>query len=133
MADDLRHDPAVPLALRRWFMAHFAVDWVVGVPLFIAPEAILKVAGWHAVDPIATRLFAAALLGIGGQSWLGRNGGVNEFRGMLNLKIIWAAAASVGLLIGVLTGGPTLTSLGLVAFLAFLALWLFWRARISEV
>lgn len=30
---------------------------------------------------------------------------------MLNLKIIWAASASLGLLIGGLTGGPVLTRL----------------------
>ena len=124
--------PAVPVALRRWFVAHFAADWLVGVPLFLAPEAILKFFGWHPVDPIATRLFAAALLGIGGQSWLGRGGGVAEFRGMLNLKIIWAAAASLGLLIGAVTGGPILVWLGLGVFLAFLALWVFWRIRLQE-
>lgn len=124
------HTPAVPVALRRWFVAHFAVDWLVGVPLFVAPEATLKLFGWHEVDPIATRLFAAALLGIGGQSWLGRNGGLNEFRGMLNLKIIWAVAAGLGLLIGALSGGPILSWLGFLTFVAFLGLWLFWRLQL---
>ena len=128
----MMHDAEVPLALRRWFVAHFAVDWLVGVPLFIAPESILKLLGWHEVDPISTRLFAAALLGIGGQSWLGRNAGFNEFRGMLNLKIIWASAASLALLIGALTGGPILAWLGAVTFLAFLALWTFWRLRLRR-
>lgn len=129
LTDDSLNDP-VPAGLRRWFVAHFAIDWLVGVPLFLAPEPILKLFGWHSVDPIATRLVAAALLGIGGQSWFGRNAGVKEFRGMLNLKIIWAAAASLGLLIGVLTGGPILAWLGLGVFLSFLALWLFWRFRL---
>lgn len=124
--------PAVPVALRRWFVAHFAVDWLVGVPLFIAPEAILRLFGWHQVDPIATRLFAAALLGIGGQSWLGRNGGANEFRGMLNLKIIWAVTAALGLLIGALSGGPILAGLGAAVFVAFLGLWTFWRLRLPS-
>jgi len=130
LTSDPTMDSAVPGALRSWFVVHFAVDWLAGVPLFVAPEAILKLFGWHSVDPIATRLFAAALLGIGGQSWLGRNGGAKEFRGMLNLKIIWAASASLALLIGVLTGGPILAWLGLVVFLAFLALWIFWRLRL---
>ena len=132
MSADLRHEREVPVALRRWFVAHFAIDWLVGVPLFLAPEAILRLFGWHPVDPITTRLFAAALLGIGGQSWLGRHGGIREFTGMLNLKIIWAASASLGLLIGGLTGGPILTWLGLGVFLAFLALWLFWRLRLRR-
>ncbi len=132
MSDDLRPDRGVPVALRRWFVTHFVIDWLVGVPLFLAPEATLRLFGWHAVDPITTRLFAAALLGIGGQSWLGRHGGFSEYTGMLNLKIIWAASASLGLLIGGLTGGPTLTWLGLGVFLAFLALWIFWRLRLGR-
>ena len=125
------HSSTVPVALRRWFVAHFVVDWLVGVPLLVAPEPVLRLLGWHQIDPIATRLFAAALLGIGGQSWLGRMGGAEEFRGMLNLKIIWAAAACLALLVGALTGGPVLTWLGLGVFLAFLGLWLFWRLRLQ--
>ena len=121
----------VPDALRRWFVVHFAVDWLVGVPLFVAPTALLQLFGWHPVDPIATRLVAAALLGIGGQSLVGRNGGVTEFRAMLNLKLVWAAAASVGLAIGVLSGGPALAGLGAIVFVAFFALWLYWRIRIG--
>jgi len=117
---DLRRDAAVPGALRRWFVAHFAVDWIVGIPLFVAPQQLLSLFGWHPVDPIATRLFAAALLGIGGQSWLGRDGGKQEFRGMLKLKIIWAASASFGLLAGVVSGGPPLAWLGLGVFAALL-------------
>ena len=122
--------PTVPVPLRRWFVAHFAIDWLVGVPLFVAPEPVLRLFGWHPIDPLATRLFAAALLGIGGQSWLGRGGGFHEFRGMLNLKIIWAASACLAFLIGVLTGGPVLAWLGLGVFLAFLALWLYWRLQL---
>ena len=86
-----------PSALRTWFVAHFAVDWAVGIPLLVAPESLLRFFGWHEIHPIATRLFAAALLAIGGQSLLGRNGSVNEFRAMLNLKLIWAAAAVIAL------------------------------------
>src|SRR2546422_8721778 len=118
-----------PSALRRWFVFYFAVDWAVGVPLLVAPEILLRFFGWHEIDPIATRLFAAALIAIGGQSLLGRNGSVNEFRAMLNLKLIWAAAAAIALGIGVLGGGPALTWLGLVVFGGFLAGVLSWRLK----
>ncbi len=113
-------------------MFHFAVDWGVGLPLLVAPESLLRFFGWHEIDPIATRLFAAALLAIGGQSLLGRNGSVNEFRAMLNLKLIWAAAAVIALGIGVLSGGPALTWLGLAVFVGFLGVWLYWRVRIGH-
>ena len=122
----------VPDWLRRWFVIHFAVDWLVGLPLFIAPEALLRLFGWHPIDPLSTRLFAAALLGIGGQSFVGRNGNLAEFRGMLNLKLIWAAAAIVAFLISVLTRGPLLAWLGLATFLAFFALWLYWALRLRQ-
>ena len=121
-----------PSALRTWFVAHFAVDWAVGIPLLVAPESLLRFFGWHEIDPIATRLFAAALLAIGGQSLLGRNGSVNEFRAMLNLKLIWAAAAVIALGIGVLSGGPALTWLGLAVFVGFFRVWLYWRIRIGR-
>jgi hypothetical protein len=121
-----------PPALRRWFVLHFAVDWAVGIPLLVAPESLLRFLGWHEIDPIATRLFAAALLAIGGQSLLGRNGSVNEFRAMLNLKLIWASAAAIALGIGVLSGGPALTRLGLAVFVGFFGVWLYWRVRIDR-
>ena len=105
-----------PSALRRWFVFYFAVDWAVGVPLLVAPEILLRFFGWHEIDPIATRLF----------------GSVNEFRAMLNLKLIWAAAAAIALGIGVLAGGPALTWLGLVVFVGFLGVWLYWRIRIGR-
>jgi hypothetical protein len=111
-------------------VVHFAVDWLVGLPLFLAPTPLLQLFGWHPIDPIATRLFAAALLGIGTQSLIGRNGSLAEFRAMLNLKLVWAAAASVSLGVGVVSGGPPLTWLGLAVFVGFFALWLYWRLRL---
>ena len=122
----------VPDWIRRWFVIHFAVDWLVGLPLFIAPEALLRLFGWHPIDPLSTRLFAAALLGIGGQSFIGRNARLAEFRGMLNLKLIWAAAAVVAFLISVLTRGPALAWLGLATFIAFFGLWLYWALRLRQ-
>lgn len=121
-----------PDALRRWFVVHFAVDWLVGVPLFLAPGPLLQLFGWHPIDPVATRLFAAALLGIGGQSLIGRNGSPAEFRAMLNLKLIWAAAAGFALGIGILFGSPPIAWLGLIVFVAFFALWLYWRLMLRR-
>ena len=123
--------PEVPVALRRWFVVHFAIDWLVALPLFVAPAHVLQRLGWPQVDPIATRLFAAALLAIGGQSLLGRNGPVGEFRAMLNLKLIWASTAAIGFAIAVLTGGPALAWLGLAVFAGFLGLWVYWRLRLQ--
>ena len=70
--------------LRTWFVIHFAVDIVFAIPLLVAPAAFLTFLGWTAVDPYAARLVGAALMGIGIESYLGRNAGVEAFQGMLN-------------------------------------------------
>ena len=71
-------------------------------PLMLAPVFMLKLFGWETVDPIMTRLAAAALFGIGKKSFLGCNTGLEAYEGMLNLKIIWSLGAVVGLLISLI-------------------------------
>ncbi|MDQ6692206.1 MAG: hypothetical protein M3Z13_05505 [Candidatus Dormibacteraeota bacterium] len=117
-------------ALRRWFIVHFVIDWLTGLPLLAFPAPVLGFLGWHPIDPTATRLFAAALLGIGGQSFIGRNAGVGEYRAMLNLKLIWSGAACVGLAVSLLEGAPWLAAVALAVFLAFFALWAYYRRLI---
>lgn len=114
----------VPASLRRWFVAHCWADVIAALPLFVAPRQVLGMLGWAAVDPIATRLVAAALFGIGIESYLGRNGGLHAFRGMLNLKVIWSAAAVLGVLWSQLEGGPAAGWAVVGIFLAFHAVWL---------
>jgi hypothetical protein len=100
------------------------------VPLFIAPTQLLGWLGWPAVDPIATRLVAAALFGIGIESCLGRNAGPEAFSGMLNLKIVWSAAAALGTLWSQLDGGP-LAGWGVFAiFASFHLVWLRYRLQL---
>ncbi len=67
--------------LRWWFVVHFVLDVVAAVPLFVTPTQLLGWLGWNAVDPISTRLVAAALFGIGIESYLGRNAGPNSSGG----------------------------------------------------
>lgn len=120
----------VPASLRTWFVIHFVADVIVAVPLFVAPRAFLGLLGWTAVDPLATRLVAAALLGIGVESLLGRRAGADTFRAVLNLKIIWSAAATIGILWSQLEGGPKVGWLAFAIFAGFHALWVFYRLRL---
>ncbi|MBA3501332.1 MAG: hypothetical protein M4D80_41040 [Myxococcota bacterium] len=118
--------------LRRWFVVHFILDMAAAIPLFVAPTQLLGWLGWPAVDPIATRLVAAALFGIGIESYLGRNAGVEAFRGMLNLKIIWSGAAVLGTLWSQLDGGP-IAGWGVFAiFVGFNVLWVRYRIALSR-
>ena len=128
-------DEGVPPALRVWFVIHFAADMITAVPLFIAPGEVLGLLGWTSVDPIATRLTAAALFGIGLESLLGRNAGRGSFIGMMRLKLIWSAFAVIGLAWSMFGHNLRYPIVGwsLVAvFAAFHALWWYWWIRIKR-
>lgn len=91
-------------SLRTWFVIHFAVDMLIGFPLLLWPAPLLRLFGWGVVDAFLARVVGAALMGIGWESLLGRDGGVSYYRGMLRLKLIWAGSAMVGMALSLLTG-----------------------------
>jgi len=121
-----------PPAVRTWFVVHFVADVIFAVPLFVAPRAFLGLLGWPCVDPLTTRLVAAALFGIGIQSLVGRNEAAETFRAMLNLKIIWSATATIGLLWSQLEGGPPLGWGFVAVFATFNAVWSYFRWRLRS-
>jgi hypothetical protein len=124
----------VPSSLRSWFVVHFIADIAFAIPLLIAPAAFLSLFGWTHVDPVATRLVGAALVGIGGESLLGRNADLPTFRTMLRLKVLWSGTANVGLLLSILEGGaPWGTWLFLGIFLPFSALWIAYSVRLAKI
>src|SRR6185436_13101637 len=91
----------VPITLRRWFVAHFVVDFLFGLPLLLAPTLLLRPLGWTTIDGASSRLVGAALLAIGSQSYFRRNAGVEVFQALLDLKLVWSFLAIVGLLISI--------------------------------
>jgi len=126
---------SAPKALTVWFVVHCIVDVAFAIPMMIVPGPFLAFMGWRAVDPIATRLVAAALLGIGLESFIGRHSTADGFKAMLNLKIIWSGSATVGLLISMAMGaqGQPLFVWALVAvFLVFEAGWIYWRVHLEQ-
>jgi hypothetical protein len=92
-------DLTVPISLKRWFVTHFVIDILFATPLFFFPVEFLNLLKWHTVDPLATRLVAAALFAIGIESFLGRNASIASFKNILNLKIIWSGSAVTGIII----------------------------------
>ncbi len=122
----------VPRSLRRWFIVHFIADVASALPLFIAPGPVLRWLGWTAVDPISTRLVAAALFGIGIESYLGRNASAESFRSMLNLKVIWAATATIGVLWSQLQGGPPAGWAVFGIFAVFCVIWVRYRLLLGR-
>jgi len=120
----------VPNSLRMWFIVHFVVDIVIGIPLLLFPEIVMPLLGWTTVDPIASRVVGAALMGIGIESYLGRNGGVEVFRAMLNLKVIWSSSAILGIGLGLWLGGPQAGWLFMGIFVIFWVVWVYYSRRL---
>lgn len=120
--------------LKFWFTIHFILDVAAALPLFFFPVWFLQILGWQVVDPFASRLVAAALFGIGIESWLGRNGELATFAHMLNLKIIWSAAAVLGIVFSMAQSAqwpsPGQWS-ALVIFLIFHFLWVNFRLKVK--
>ena len=122
----------VPNSLRTWFVIHFVVDILVGIPLLFFPEAIMPLLGWTVIDPVASRVVGAALMGIGIESYLGRNASAEVFRAMLNLKVIWSSSAIVGIGLGIWKGGPQAGWLFLGIFVIFWFVWIYYWRKLRE-
>jgi hypothetical protein len=88
--------------------------------------------GWKDVDPILSRLVGAALIGIGGESLLSRNGSVEVFRSLLRLKIIWAAAAILAIALGIGAGGARQAWIFLLIFGIFLVVWIYYHNKLNQ-
>ena len=115
--------------LSTWFIIHFIADFLFA----IAPVWILTLFGWETVDAFTARLVGAALVGIGGASLIERNASTETFRAMLNLKLLWASTAIVGMVATLLTGNYPLSGWGFVLiFVAFFFIWLYYRNQLKE-
>ena len=122
-------------ALKFWFIVHFALDTLIAFPLFLFPIQTLSLLDWKTIDPIAARIVAAALFGIGIETYLGRNADKSGFTTMLNLKIIWSFMSFLAILVSLVQGyfGNILIGLSiLIIFLSFHLLWLYFRIRIEK-
>ncbi len=123
-------------SLKRWFVVHFVADIAFAIPLFLFPQAFLELLDWRSIDPFASRLVAAALFGIGIESLLGRNAGVATYRNMLDLKIIWSAAATIGILLSIIQSGAPILAvewLLLFTFLSFHTVWVYYRVVVGRL
>lgn len=126
----------VPKALSVWFVIHFIIDMSVAIPLFFFPERSLELLGWETVDPLLTRVVAAAFFGIGIESLLGRKASIEGFKNMLDLKLIWSFSASIGIGWALLSGaqGSPLTGwLILITFVVFHFIWWYWRLKVDSI
>jgi hypothetical protein len=120
----------VPKSLRRWFLAHFLIDWAFGLPLLFAPAWTLSLLGFIEENSLAARLVGAALLGIGGASFLVRDAGAEVYLAMLGLKIVWSLSAILAILLSIREGAPAGAWWILGIFTVFSAVWIRFRRRV---
>ena len=115
----------VPRSLEHWFVIHFIVDVLFGLPLLLAPEWTLHLFGFPAVELLTTRLVGAALLGIGGVSLIVRQKSSSRevYNTLLSLKLIWSWAAILGIFMTILETGQKVLWLFLLIFVFFFLLW----------
>jgi hypothetical protein len=123
----------VPSSLRTWFAVHGVVDLVAALPLLVAPAAVLRALGWTCVDPAATRLVGAALLAIGAESLLMRRAGVEAYRVLLGLKVIWSLAACFALFGAIGAGAPPAAWALLGIFIVFAGVWVHHAIRLRQM
>lgn len=120
-------------SLRWWFLAHFSVDYFFAIPLFLFPKETLALVGWGVVDPLAVRLVAAALFGIGGTSFVVRNSSPLVYKKILALKIIWSSFAIAGIVFTALVDGISLVGWTIcLIFAFFLFIWIYYYLAVSE-
>lgn len=121
-----------PPALHRWFLVHAFVDYVVAVPLFVAPTAILLALHWPVIDPAAVRIIAAALLGIGGISFIARNTSQETYRVLVLMKLIWSSAALIALGIGIAHGYGSAAIGSAAIFTIFWCAWAYYTIQLRH-
>jgi hypothetical protein len=121
----------VPKNLRTWFVIHFITDYLFGIPLLVAPVWTLSLLGWSTIDPATSRLVGAALLGIGGESFFGRNAKLDTYFALLNLKIIWSLCAILGIFLSIIQGSPPMSWAILAIFAIFSSVWIYYRFQLG--
>jgi hypothetical protein len=123
----------IPASLRNWFVAHALIDVACGAPLLLVPELLLPRLGWTAVDPVMARLAGAALLAIGAQAWRSRDAGVDVYRALLGINVIWSAMVIFGMAIAIGRGAPSAAFLVLSASLALCGVWTHHAIRFRQL
>ena len=88
----------VPNSLRNWLVFHFYVDYAFAIPFFFFPETTAEILGYDPLDPLAARIVAAALFGIGYSSYLASKFDLKAMHTKLRWAVVWAGSATIGLL-----------------------------------
>jgi hypothetical protein len=122
----------VPKSLKIWFMIHFFVDYIFGIPLLLFPEWTFSLFGIPFVETVSIRLIGAALIAIGGMSVIAVNWKRNSYHVLLSFKIFWSLAAVMALLISISETKMHFLWSFLVVFFVFSIVWIYYKIRLIE-
>ena len=123
----------VSTALRTWFVIHFIVDMIFGIPLLFAPEWVLGLFGISIISTLTARLVGASLIAIGGMSFVARDESEDVYRTLLNFKVFWSVGAMVAILLYIFEGGNPSTWVIFAVFLIFNVVWTCYRIKLNRL
>ncbi len=121
----------IPDSLRLAFTIHFIVDIIFAIPLLLFPHWFLGFLGFPDSNLVFVRLLGATLAAIGTTSHLMKNGGVEAYRAMLSLKMIFSLSVVLGILLS-LNEAPWIAAYFSVGFMGYFTLWSYFRARLRR-
>lgn len=117
-------------SLETWFLIHFALDYLFGIPLLFAAAWTTSLFGFSTENLLFARMIGAALLGIGGISFIAHKAGIEVYKNLLTMKLIWSGTAIIALIISIVEGAPKATWLFFGIYAFFFFLWLYYRRKI---
>jgi hypothetical protein len=118
----------VSKGLRTWFYVHFAVDMIIGIPLLLFPIAFGSFFNIELIEVTTARIVGAALIAIGGMSFLMNKRNLAEYKLMLELKILWSFFAIIGLLLSL--NSEKVLYLFILVFLIFFLVWTYYYKKL---
>ena len=122
----------MPKSLKVWFIIHFFIDYIFGIPLLLFPDSIFNLFGIPFVETVSIRLIGAALISIGGMSLIAVNWGRTSYHTFLSFKIFWSLAAIMALLISISETKMHFLWAFLGVFFVFAIVWIYYKIRLIE-
>ena len=120
----------ISTSLRIWFLVHFVLDIAFAIPLLFFTGQFLTALGFQTGDPLPARLVGAALVGIGGASLAMHKKGVEAYRAMLTLKLLWSGSAILALAVALPQNQSAAVWLLLTVFALFFFIWAYYFRRL---
>ena len=122
----------VPKSLRIWFVVHFIVDIIFGLPLLFTPVWLLGIFGIPIAATLTARMVGAGLISIGIMSFAARNDNASVYHALLNMKIVWSLTAMLAILLYIYEGGVSIAWLLFAIFLIFNMAWSYYKVKLSK-